>query len=100
MDNPLDKDIVRSIDAIDMVTGTVAKPIVEKLVSQVAGNGNMVSGVVKLGLAMGAAKWGGSNRVTKALAIGAGMDGAEDIIISVGMKGGISPTTSTSEGGF
>lgn len=96
----IDKDIVKSIDAIDMVTGSIAKPFVEKIVSPVAGNGNLVSGAIKLVAAGMSAKYAGNNRFGKAVAIGAGMDGAEDIIIGFGAKTGIGATEQTSGGVF
>lgn len=93
----ISKDIVNSIDAIDLVGGSIAKPIVEGLLSPVVGNGNFISGVVKMGTAIGVAKYGGKGRVPKCVAIGAGMDGAEDLIIAIkGKLGGeaINPTGS------
>lgn len=93
----ISKDIVKSIDAIDLIGGSITKPLVEGILSPVVGNGNFVSGVVKMGAAVAAAKYGGKGRVPKSIAIGAGMDGAEDLIIAIkGKIGGeaISPTGS------
>jgi hypothetical protein len=100
MTNPLDKNIVNSVDALDMVLGSIAKPIVEKTASTVVGNGNFVSGVAKLVGAGLAAKYAGNNRFGKAIAIGAGMDGAEDLIIALGSRVGINQTEQTSAGVF
>ena len=100
MDNPLDNDIVKNIDAIDFVAGSIAKPFVEKIVSPVAGNGNYISAAAKLATALAAAKYGGNNRFAKAIAIGAAQDGAEDAIIALGMRAGIGPSEDIDGGVF
>jgi len=100
MENPIDKSIVKNIDAIDFVSGTIAKPFIEKGVSQVVGNGNYISGAAKLGAALMTAKYGGNNRFAKAIAIGAGQDAAEDFIIALGVKAGIDPEDDVSGGVF
>ena len=96
----ISKDLVKSIDAVDLVLGSIAKPLVEGLASGVVGNGNLISGVAKMGIAMAAAKYGGSGRVPKALAIGAGMDGAEDLILAIKAKMGGTTAAATSAGAF
>jgi hypothetical protein len=100
MDNLIDKNIVNSVDALDLIGGSIAKPLIEKGVSNFVGNGNFVSGGIKLITAIGVAKYGGNNRIAKSIAIGAGMDGAEDIIIASGVKMGISPTDDVDGGLF
>ena len=100
MDNPIDKDIVKNVDALDMVGGSLAKPMIEKVVTPFAGNGTIMSGGLKLALAIGAAKYAGKGRIGKSLAIGAGMDAAEDIIVGIGMKGGIEPANQNDAGVF
>ncbi len=96
----IDKNIVSSVDAVDMVLGSIAKPIVEKTASSVVGNGTFMSGAVKLIGAGMAAKYGGSNRVAKAIAIGAGMDGSEDMIVAMGAKVGVNQAEQTGGGVF
>ena len=98
--NMLDKDIVRSVDAIDLVLGSVAKPIVEKIVAPVAGNGNIVSGAIKIVGALAVTKYAGNNRLGKATAIGMGLDGAEDVIVSIGKRANIGPADNVSGGVF
>lgn len=98
--NVLDKDIVRSVDAIDLVLGSVAKPIVEKIVSPIAGNGNLISGGIKILTAVGVTKYAGNNRLGKAVAIGMGLDGSEDVIVSVGKRANIGPADNVSGGVF
>lgn len=94
------KDIVKGVDAIDMVGGTLAKPLVEKLGSGIVGNGTIMSGSAKIATAFVIAKYGGNNRVAKSLAIGAGMDGAEDLVIGLTGKAGLQATDSVSGGIF
>lgn len=98
--NVLDKDIVRSVDAIDLVLGSVAKPIVEKIVSPIAGNGNLISGAIKIVGALAVTKYAGNNRLGKAAAIGMGLDGSEDLIVSVGKRANIAPADNVSGGVF
>jgi len=94
------KDIVKSIDAVDMVLGTLAKPVVEKIAAPVVGNGTVMSGGLKILAAFGIAKYGGNNRIGKAAAIGAAMDGSEDLVLGLGSKIGLSGAETTSAGVF
>lgn len=94
------KDIVKSVDAIDMVGGTLAKPLIEKFASPVVGNGTVMSGAAKIGVAFLVAKYAGNSRVGKSIAIGAGMDGAEDLVIGLTGKAGLEATESVSGGIF
>jgi hypothetical protein len=100
MDNIIDKNIVKNIDAVDFVLGTLAKPIVEKSISPIVGNGNFISGAAKLVGAVVAAKYAGTGRIGKAVAIGAGQDGAEDLIIALGARHGIGPSDDIGGGVF
>lgn len=94
------KDIVKSIDAVDMVLGTLAKPMVERIATPVVGNGTVMSGALKIAAAFGVAKYGGNNRIGKAAAIGAAMDGSEDLVLGLGSKVGLSGAAQTSAGVF
>lgn len=96
----IDKDIVSSVDPIDMVMGAITKPIVEKVVSPIVGNGNLLSGAAKFGLAFLSAKYAGRGRFGKAMAIGASLDGSEDLVVALGSKVGITAATETSAGVF
>ena len=100
MVNIINKDIVKSIDAADLVIGSVMKPVIESVASPIIGNGTLISGGAKLVVAFGATKYAGNNRIGKGLAIGAGMDGAEDIIVALKGKAGLGSTPSTSGGVF
>ena len=94
------KDIVRGVDAVDMVGGTLAKPLVEKFGSGIVGNGTMMSGAAKIATAFVIAKYAGNNRIGKSLAIGAGMDGAEDMVIGLTGKAGLEAADSVGGGVF
>lgn len=94
------KDIVKNIDAIDMVLGTLAKPMVERIAAPVVGNGTVMSGGLKILGAFAVAKYGGNNRVGKAVAIGASMDGSEDIVLGLGARVGLEGAAQTSGGVF
>jgi hypothetical protein len=94
------KDIVKGVDAIDMVGGTLAKPLVEKVGSGIVGNGTIMSGAAKIATAFIVAKYGGNNRIGKSVAIGAGMDGAEDMVIALTGKVGLESADTVSGGVF
>ena len=100
MEDITNKNIVKSVDAVDLVIGTGMKPIVESVASPVVGNGNAVSGVAKLTGAYLTAKYAGNNRIGKGAAIGAGMDGAEDMIVAIKNKIGLNQTPNISGGVF
>ena len=100
MTDILNKDIVNSVDIKDLVLGTILKPVVEKVTSPIVGNGNLLSGGAKLITAFGVAKYGGNNLPAKGLAIGAALDGAEDVVIAVSGKLGMDAEDSTGEGVF
>jgi hypothetical protein len=94
------KDIVKGVDAIDMVGGTLAKPLIEKVGSGIVGNGTIMSGAAKIATAFVVAKYGGDNRIGKSVAIGAGMDGAEDMVIALTGKVGLEASDTVSGGIF
>ena len=82
----LNPSIVKSVDALSLVGGMAAKPIVEKLMSPVVGNGTFLSGIAKIGIAVAANKFL-PGKIGNIVAIGAGADGAEDLIMGIsGMK--------------
>lgn len=75
--------VTGGLDALELVAGMAAKPIVEKVVSPIAGNGNAVSGIVKIGLAV-VANQAVKGKVGNVAAIAFGADGAEDLILGIG----------------
>jgi len=100
MDDMINRDIIKGVDALDMIGGSIAKPLVEKIASPIVGNGNFISGLSKIGIAIGIAKYAGNNRLGKSFAIGAGMDGSEDVIVAFGNKAGIHQSEQTEAGVF
>lgn len=84
--------LTKSLDAITLVGGMAAKPFAEKVVSPVVGNGNITSGVLKMGIAIAAQKFI-PGKIGDVATIAFGADGAEDLIL------GLSGMSSTPAGG-
>jgi hypothetical protein len=96
----INKDITTGgLNITELVGISIAKPIVERTSSKIIGNGTIVSGGAKVLGAFAAQKmlpeaYGINNIVAGAL----GVDGAEDLIVSVGAKAGLGTTAQQSEG--
>lgn len=75
--------VTGGLDALELVAGMAAKPIVEKVVSPIAGNGTALSGIVKIGAAVVANK-AIKGKVGNTAAVAFGADGAEDLILAIG----------------
>lgn len=98
MTNPLDQKIANNVDIKDFVLGSLAKPFIEKAMAPVVGNGTLVSGIAKGAIALGAAKYGKGSTISKVIAIGAGLDAAEDGIVYATTKMGMKTTQAQSSG--
>jgi hypothetical protein len=83
----------------ELIGISVLKPVVERGSAKIVGNGTIVSGGAKVLGAFAAQKmlpkqYGINNMVAGAM----GVDGAEDLIVSVGAKAGLGTTEQQSEG--
>jgi hypothetical protein len=75
---------------VDELLGAGAlKPILEGMMTPYVGNGNVVSGAVKLGAALALPTIGGSGKIVRITQLALGVDGAEDLMR--GLLGGAIP---------
>jgi len=68
----------------------MAKNIEERLLSPIIGDGTIVSGAIKIGIGLFLPKVAGTGKISRAVALGFGIDGVDDII--VGFLGGGMPS--------
>lgn len=99
MPDALTKDVTPALNPIELVGGMAAKPVVEKIVAPIVGNGTFVSGAVKLAAAIAVQKYL-KGSLGNAAAVAFGADGAEDLVIAIGGMKGIGPAGPTQEGAF
>jgi hypothetical protein len=72
--------LTSNLDALTLVAGMAGKPIAERLVSPIAGNGTFMSGVIKMAVAVVAQKAVGG-KIGNIATVAFGADGAEDILL-------------------
>lgn len=99
VNNIFDKNITKGLDTVDLVGGMLLKPVAEVALSKVVGNGTLVSGLAKLGIAYASNKYIGGT-IGNIVAVGVGVDGAEDVAIQAATKLGIKAASPQSEGVF
>lgn len=80
------KDIAEAVkglkvsgDLLDLALAGVVKYFAEKALSKVVGNGNLMSGLTKLGIGVGIDMFAGNSRVAKIGKTAMVLDGVEDI---------------------
>ena len=77
-------------DMVDALGIALVKSVEERLLAQVVGNGNFVSGIVKGIISFVIPAVGGSNRITKVASQAFLIDSAEDFVnAGLNMVGGI-----------
>jgi hypothetical protein len=91
------KDIVPALNATELVAGMAMKPVSEKILSPVVGNGTFISGFAKMLAAITAQRMV-KGTVGNVAAVALGSDGAEDMVLALGGLGGLSGA-GTVEGG-
>jgi hypothetical protein len=75
---------------VDELLGAGAlKPIIEGMLTPYVGNGNIMSGAVKLGAALALPSIAGSGKLVRIGQLAIGVDGAEDLMR--GVLGGVMP---------
>lgn len=75
---------------VDELLGAGAlKPIIEGMLTPYLGNGNIISGAVKLGGALVLPSVGGNSKLVRITQLAIGVDGAEDLMR--GLLGGVMP---------
>jgi hypothetical protein len=76
---------------MDLFGAGAVKYVEERTLSPYIGNGTLKSGLIKLGVGLGARKFLGTGLVGDSVSLGFGIDGVEDIltgVFSMGMLGG------------
>lgn len=71
---------VGGYDIGTIVIAGLTKNIEERLLSPIIGNGTIVSGAIKIGIGLFLPKVAGSGKYARAIALGFGIDGIDDII--------------------
>ena len=74
------KDMKVSADLVDLILAGIVKYFSEKALNRFVGNGNIVSGLTKLGIGVGIDVMGGSSRLAKVSKTAMVLDGVEDIV--------------------
>lgn len=73
------KNLKVSGDIMDLVLAGIVKYFAEKALSRFVGNGNLVSGLTKLGIGVGIDMFGGDNKIAKVGKTAMVLDGVEDV---------------------
>jgi hypothetical protein len=92
----LGKKISGDVSYMDLFGAGVVKYAEERTLAPYIGNGTLKSGLIKLGVGLGARKFIGRGVLGDSMSLGFGIDGVEDIltgIIGSGMVPGIGGTT-------
>lgn len=87
------KNLKVSGDLMDLVLAGIVKYFAEKALAPYVGDGNLVSGLSKLGIGIGFDMLGGSNKIAKIGKTAMVLDGVEDIttfVINM-VQGNMSP---------
>lgn len=85
----LGKKIGGGVPIDELLAAGVLKPILEGMLTPYVGNGNIMSGGVKLGAALALPSIGGNSKIVRISQLALGVDGAEDLMR--GVLGGFIP---------
>lgn len=92
----LGKKVSGAVSYMDLLGAGVVKYTEERMLAGYIGNGTLKSGIVKLGIGLGARKFLGKGLVGDSVSLGFGIDGVEDILshfiggggLGIGLGGG------------
>ena len=84
---------------MDLFGAGVVKYAEERALTPIIGNGSLKSGIIKLGIGLGARKFIGKGLVGDSVSLGFGIDGVEDILTGV-IGGGIPGIGGATEGAW
>ena len=73
------KNLKVSGDIVDLVLAGIVKYFAEKALTPLVGNGNIWSGLTKLGIGVGLDMFGGDNKIAKIGKTAMVLDGVEDV---------------------
>ncbi|MCD6436464.1 MAG: hypothetical protein J7L15_08830 [Clostridiales bacterium] len=71
---------IAGLDLTTLFLGGASKYATERFLAPIIGNGTWKSGAIKLVTSIGIQKFMGTNKWVKAIALGLGIDGVEDIM--------------------
>lgn len=84
----LGKKVSGAVSYMDLFGAGVVKYAEERMLSGYIGNGTLKSGIIKLGIGLGARTFVGRGIVGDSVSLGFGIDGVEDILTGV-LGGGL-----------
>lgn len=76
----LGKKVSGAVSYMDLIGAGVIKYAEERALSGYIGNGTLKSGIVKLGIGLGARKFLGKGLLGDSVSLGFGIDGVEDVL--------------------
>jgi hypothetical protein len=92
----LGKKVSGEVSYVDLFGAGIVKYAEERTLAPYIGNGTLKSGLIKLGVGLGARKFIGRGVLGDSVSLGFGIDGVEDILTGVigsGMLPGMGGTT-------
>lgn len=92
----LGKRVTGEVSYMDLLGAGVIKYAEERALSPYIGNGSLKSGLIKLGIGVGARRFIGKGLLGDSVSLGFGIDGVEDILTGV-FKGGVIPGVGSGE---
>lgn len=95
----LGKKVSGAVSYMDLFGAGLVKYAEERALFPYIGNGTLKSGVIKLGIGLGARKFVGKGLLGDSVSLGFGIDGVEDIMTGI-LGGGISGLGGTAEGAW
>lgn len=95
----LGKKVSGAVSYMDLFGAGLVKYAEERALSGYIGNGTLKSGVIKLGIGLGARKFIGKGLLGDSVSLGFGIDGVEDIMTGI-MGGGLPGIGGTTEGAW
>lgn len=76
----LGKKVSGAVSYMDLLGAGVVKYTEERALANYIGNGTLKSGIVKLGIGLGARKFLGKGLLGDSVSLGFGIDGVEDVL--------------------
>ena len=86
----LGKKVSGEVSYVDLFGAGIVKYAEERTLAPYIGNGTLKSGLIKLGVGLGARKFMGKGVLGDSVSLGFGIDGVEDILTGV-IGGGMIP---------
>lgn len=94
----LGKKVSGAVSYMDLLGAGVVKYAEERALSGYIGNGTLKSGLIKLGIGLGARRFLGKGLLGDSVSLGFGIDGVEDVLTHFVGGGGLGVGSGNSEG--